>query len=135
MHTGLLKPQVFPVPYPSKEWLSLREKLQWFCSIAEMLRICTETKWVRKVEFRKTLGSLCTMDQLHCKKGVLVNVILPNVAVIACLSDNPGMLTCFEFLSAKCELKQEHILVGVWSMSKINEYGILYLSAFDTISW
>lgn len=69
------------------------------------------------------------------KKGgrqVLVNVI-PNVAVIACFSDDPEMLTCFEFLSAKVRVETRAYFDGVSSVFNIIEYGILYFPTFDTI--
>ena len=38
------------------------EKLQEFCSIAEMVGVYTKTEWVQKVEFMKNSGSLFTLD-------------------------------------------------------------------------
>ena len=39
--------------------------------------------------------------------------VIPNVAVIACLADDPEMLTCFEFLSAKVRVETEAYFDGI----------------------
>ena len=50
--------------------------------------------------------------------------VIPNVAVIACLKDDPAILTCLEFFLAKVSLEVGANLEDVWSIFNISEWGI-----------